>query len=89
MLNDYNRDNVGSSEVQRCKPDYESIIARCKAKITANTTLTEAIFGYVGNRRLNGGMAEMVGELVSEHRQLEKEIENLIAAQEADSSARD
>ena len=87
MLSDY-EGNDGAQMMSKpgysepCKPDYESMIKRCAEKRAKNVSLTEAVLNYVGNTRLRGPLAEMVGELVSEERQLSAEIDALIKAQE-------
>ena len=73
---------IGYSEP--CKPDYEAMIKRVNEMRVKNKCLTEAIFRYVGNSRLRGPLAELVGELVSEDRQIGNELEALIRAQEGE-----
>ena len=70
---------------QKCKPNYEHMIKVANAKLTKNVGLREAIFAYAGNVRLRKKMAELVGELYSEQRQLEVKISDLIKEQEKDS----
>ena len=68
--------------VEKCKPDYEKQILNAKKRLSQNQNFQDAIFDYTGNVRLWDKMAELVGELVSEARQLKISIEHMIKAQE-------
>ena len=73
---------VGEKRAERCKPDYEKMITKNKEKLRLNTDFQEAIFAYTGNTRLRNKMAELIGELVTEERMLQKNIQQLIKNQE-------
>lgn len=79
------QDNVleGSSAIiEKCKPDYERQILLAKERHNKNKDFQDAIFNYMGNVRLRDKMAELMGELVSESRQLETSIGQMIKEQE-------
>jgi len=78
--NDYPSESVGRME--RCEPDYEGLISASKRDLEKNIHLQDAIFSYIGYRRLKGNMAELVGELVSRQRVLNYKITNYIKDQE-------
>ena len=80
MLDNYPQ-QIYSSE-KECKPDFEQMILSVSGDLEKNLRFQDAIFGYVGNVRLDGKMAELVGELVSESRQIKSRIDNLIKQQE-------
>jgi len=81
MLENNYADSDGAS-IEKCKPDYEKQILNLRIRLTKNHNFQEAIFNYVGNIRLRDKMAELVGELVSESRQIESNIEQIMKAQE-------
>jgi len=86
MIEDMGNDSPSSMAMkEQCKPDYEHMIKTANAKLTKNVGLREAVFVYAGNVRLRNKMAELVGELYSEQRQLESKISSLIKEQEKDS----
>jgi hypothetical protein len=72
----------GSAMIEKCKPDYEKQILNAKERLNKNQNFQDAIFNYMGDIRLRDKMAELVGELVSESRQLKISIEQMIKAQE-------
>ena len=80
MLDNYHEQHGGSAK--ECKPDFEKMILSASDNLEKNLRFQDAIFGYVGNVRLDGKMAELVGELVSESRQIKSRIDNLIKQQE-------
>ena len=73
---------IGPSSLKECKPDYEQMISNDKEKLVLNSNLQNAIFEYMGYTRLRNKIAEMVGELVSEERNIKKNIERMISEQE-------
>lgn len=72
---------VGATN-RECKPDYEQLIERAKSRLDKAQNLENAIWDYLGDRSCRDKLAEMVGELVSEKRLLNMEIDRLITAQE-------
>lgn len=79
------RDNVGMTaegDREDCKPDYEGMIKANKDKLQKVIALKDSLFDYIGLSTPRGKLAEMVGELICEERQLEFSIENLIERQE-------
>ena len=78
---DYGGDS--SKTMERCRPDYEAIIKRAKEKLHQVVALKSALFDYLGNRRVKKELAEMIGELVMEERELTVAIDNAIREQEA------
>ena len=67
-----------------CRPDYEGVVKKSRERLAKNQKLQSALFDYVGDCRLHGQLAEMVGELVSDERAMLAEIEYMIAEQEKD-----
>ena len=82
MLENNTAELSGSKMPERCKPDYESIIKNLRTKLSNNLALENAVWGYVGESRLRDKMAEMMGELISEQRKLQRDIDILIKEQE-------
>ena len=68
---------------ERCRPDYEAIIKRAKDKLHKVVGLKSALFDYLGNQRVKKELAEMIGELVMEERELAAAIDSAIKEQEA------
>ena len=80
MLDNYPQE-IGSM-AKECKPDFEQLILSARNSLGKNQNFQDAIFLYLGDIRLNGKMAELLGELVSESRQIKSRIDNLIKHQE-------
>ena len=80
MLDNYPQE-LGSS-AKECKPDFEQLILSARNSLGKNQNFQDAIFLYLGDIRLNGKMAELLGELVSESRQIKSRIDSLIKQQE-------
>ena len=79
--------NCGSEKMvraEKCRPDYEAQIKSLTEKHTKNQRLLEALLDYVGGKRVRDKLAEMIGELVCEGRNLSKAIEQTLAAWEND-----
>ena len=79
--------NCGSEKMvraEKCRPDYEAQIKGLTEKHTKNQRLLDALLDYIGSQRVRDKLAEMVGELVCEGRNLSKTIEQVLAAWEAD-----
>ena len=74
----------GLGRMERCKPDYESMITKNKERARLNANFQEAIFEYVGDKKLRNKMAELLGELVSEARVLKNSTDRLIEQQAND-----
>ena len=62
--------------IHECKRDYEKLIGLAREELRKNQGLQDAIFEYFGNQRLFDRVAEMVGELVSESRNLKSVIKS-------------
>ena len=75
---------IEGKSLQECKPDYEKLILSARESLRKNKSFQDAVFEYMGDIRLNGKMAELVGELVSESRQLKARIDSLIKAHEGE-----
>ena len=73
---------IRAAKKERCKPDFEAMIKSAKESLSKNEHLYEAIFNYVGNSRVRGKLAELVGELASGARQLKARIEQLMKEEE-------
>ena len=72
----------GSFAAKECKPDFEQMILSARNSLEKNQNFQDAMFLYLGDVRLNGKMAELLGELVSESRQIKSRIDSLIKQQE-------
>lgn len=86
MLNELEKSYAesGNMKSERCRPDYEAQIKTLTDKHTKNQRLLEALLDYIGGQRVRDKLAEMIGELVCEGRNLSKTIEQVLAAWEAD-----
>ena len=86
MLNELEKSYAGpeSAKQERCRPDYEAQIKNLTDKHTKNQRLLDALLDYIGSQRVRDKLAEMIGELVCEGRNLSKTIEQVLAAWEAD-----
>lgn len=80
MLENYQSGDAKT--VEQCKPDYEKMINQATEKLDKNRALQAAIFNYVGYVSLRDKMAELLGELVSRERLLQRTIDNLIKDQQ-------
>lgn len=87
MLSEMTDNYLGQSEkkAERCRPDYEAQIRNMNDKLSKNKALFAALMEYLAGKRVKGSLAEMIGELVSEERQLSIAITHAIAQQETDS----
>ena len=81
MLDDNYHQGLGSS-AKECKPDFEQMILSARNSLGKNQNFQDAMFLYLGDVRLNGKMAELLGELVSESRQIKSRIDSFIKQQE-------
>ena len=85
MLHEYaGAESQGKLGGERCKPDYESMIDSARKRLKKTTDFLEAVFSYTGRNLVRGTLAELIGELESERRSHEYNIENLIKRQEED-----
>ena len=84
LHNDYGEVSEGLAKMERCKPDYEAIIKKAKDKLEKASSLKEALFAYLGARHVKSQLAEMIGELVMEERELQSAVEENIKRQEED-----
>lgn len=76
-----------ANHTQKCKPDYERIIERCKKERDRHRAFKEAIFNFIQYNSVSGPLAELIGELVVTERRYDAEINDAIAAQEAGAEA--
>ena len=76
---------IGESEPKR---DLEAEISRAREKLIRNQNFENAITEYTNSRCLSGKFAELFGELVSESRNLERRIAELIDLQAKEQSQR-
>jgi len=88
MLEDQGYENVaiGKKSAERCKPDYETMIRRIKERLDRSINFRDAALLYFEGRKARDKMAELIGELVTDCNQLQREHDNLIQAQETDGS---
>lgn len=68
--------------MEKCKPDYERLIGNAKEKLKKTENLFNATLEYIGYRTPRNKLAEMIGELFCEKRDLEDTIDRLIKEQE-------
>lgn len=87
MLRDMNApQGIGETAMMKrevCQPDYESLVSGVKDQIAKCNNLKNALLNYVGKQHVSGRVAEMIGELVTEERQLNARLDAYIAEQEA------
>lgn len=77
-------DTIGETRAERCRPDYEKMIKRIREKLDKSVAFRDAALFYFQGRIAKDGMAELIGELVTECNSLEQEHDALIQAQEVD-----
>jgi len=63
---------------QECQPNYEQLIESAKHRLDKCNDLLQAIYNYTGDIKVQGTLAEMIGELVTEQRSLEQRINQLM-----------
>jgi len=71
---------------EQCKRDYEAEIKRERVGLGKVVTLKDAILGYAEGRPVQGKLAELLGELVSLEIMHNKQIDQLIQAQEKENA---
>ena len=64
------------------KHEYGEAIAWAEANISKNIHLRDAIYDFIGDDSVKGGLATLVGELVLDNRMLGIEIDRLVNLQE-------
>ena len=74
---------------ERCQPDYEFMIERVKNQLDKAVPFRDAALKYCEGIRVEGDMATLIGELVTECNQLQFEYDSLITAQEQASKETD
>ena len=71
-----------------CKPDYEGQIETARVKVLSAESLETAIFNYLESHNMmhrgQNELAQMLGDLAIEKKQLGAAIERLIEQQEMD-----
>ena len=84
MLHDSEESMDRSAKVaERCEPDYEGMVERINKRIGKTALFKDSALAYFDGKRARGKMAELIGELITEHRQLSQERHDPIARQEA------
>lgn len=68
---------ANSVSAPKCQQDYKTRIERVNERIRKNQELRFAIYSYLDDRVAYGKMTELIGELVDEERELEKQLEYL------------
>ena len=68
---------------ERCKPDYETMIATARKKHAACQVLMNAVTMFTDGNITDGKLAELVGEVYLTQSALSKHIEYLLKEQEA------
>ena len=82
MLENRNEPIGSISSKSECKPDYEQMIKHELNRLNLNVQFQDIIFEYMGNVILRDKLAELVGELASEERQINASVKRLISQQE-------
>lgn len=86
--NDTGQTQQGLRHIEKCKKDYEGMIARVRKAKDSSTDFLIALYAFTKDNCAPTGetftIAELIGRLELELRRLGFEIENLIRAQEAD-----
>ena len=85
MLNEstYGEDSPKAlGSVEKCQPDYESMIKRIKTKLDRSQEFRDAALMYFEGRTAKNKMAELIGEIVTECNSLQIELDSLIQEQE-------
>ena len=75
-----NYSDEGVSEMtraERCRPDYETMIKRLREKMSKSVNFRDAALAYFEGKRARDKMAELIGELVTECNQFDRELANL------------
>jgi hypothetical protein len=67
---------------ERCKPDYETMIANARKKHASCQTLLDAITDFTDGNVTEGKLAELAGEVYLIQSVLSKRIESMIKEQE-------
>lgn len=70
--------------IERCRPDYESMILKLKERLLKTATFRDAALAYFKGRTAREKMAQLIGELVTEANSLDYELGLLIERQEKD-----
>ncbi len=76
----------GESEVEmvkseRCTPDYESMIIAADKELRKVIAFRDAALNYFEGRQARNKMAELIGELVTDCRRIEKRRDEYLALQ--------
>ena len=83
MLNDSEGQlEIAMGKAERCEPDYEGVVERINKRIAKTAAFRDSALEYFDGKRARGKMAELIGELVTEHRQLSRERSLVIEQQE-------
>ena len=66
---------------ERCVPDYESMIIGADKELNKAVAFRDAAINYHEGRKARNKMAELIGELVTDCRRIEKRRDEYIALQ--------
>jgi hypothetical protein len=78
----YNYPTSKSPEV--CKPDYEMMISRNRKNKERYSKFINAFYEFIGFEVITGGLAELLGELITNERKYDNIVQELIHQQEND-----
>jgi len=68
--------------LEKCKPDYEQMIAWLRVKLERKLKLKNALLEYYVGQTAVDKMAELIGELVTSANCLQYDIDKLVEQQE-------
>ncbi|MCK4793086.1 MAG: hypothetical protein KAV87_55665 [Desulfobacteraceae bacterium] len=72
--------------LERCKPDYETMISRQTEVLQKEEVFRDALLVYFRGKQARKGMAELIGEIVTKCNMLRDQLDALMKQQEKDSS---
>ena len=72
---------LAQAKTERCRPDFEEMIAAARGKKAKAEALQKALYDYAGASN-EGAVAEMYGALYCQIIELDKRIEQIIREQE-------
>ena len=70
-------------KAERCEPDYEGMVKQTNKQLKKTSVFMNAALAYFTGKTARNKMAELIGELVTEHNMLSRERDGLIVRQEA------
>lgn len=84
LINNCGQPTMVEMKSERCKPDYEAMILRCREMLSKTEKYLNATMEFFNHDEVDGKIAELVGELYSRRVRLEKEVHVLIERQQND-----